>query len=75
MMKVVVLGPKFWKKLAMQYWSLAPTTVTVDGTYKEDECLSTGWGSLHGIVSETHTDEDDGEDGETHKLIISDGRI
>jgi len=45
--------------------------VTVDGTYQEDECLSAGGSSLHGIVSETHTDEDDGEDGETHKLIIS----
>jgi hypothetical protein len=42
-----------------------------DGTYKEDKCLSTGGGSLHGIVSETHTDKDDGKDGETHKLIIS----
>jgi hypothetical protein len=45
----------------------------MDTTYEEDECLSTSGGSLHGIVSETHTDEDDGKDGETHKLIISKG--
>ena len=42
-----------------------------DRPYQEDECLLTGGGSLHGIVSEAHTDEDDGEDGKTHKLIIS----
>lgn len=40
-------------------------------TYKENECLLTGRGSLHSMVPEAHTDEDCGKDGETHKLIIS----
>jgi hypothetical protein len=40
-------------------------------TYQEDESLLAGGGSLHSIISETHADEDDGEDGETHELDIS----
>jgi hypothetical protein len=42
-------------------------------THKEDECLLTGGSSLHGMVPETHADEDDGKDGESHELDISIG--
>jgi hypothetical protein len=40
-------------------------------TYQEYKSLFTSGGGLHGVVSETHADEDDGEDGESHELGIS----
>ena len=42
-----------------------------DWTYKEDKGLFTGGCGLHGMVSETHADEDDGEDRESHELDVS----
>lgn len=72
MMKVVVFGPKFWKKLAIQYF---PKLAVIDysgsfgtGTHKEDKCLFTSGSRLHCIVAEAHTDEDDGKNGESHEL-------
>lgn len=37
---------------------------------KEDESLSSSRGRLHLVVSETHADENDGQNGETHQLEL-----
>ena len=39
-------------------------------THEEDECLFASWGGLHGIVTESHADEDDSENRESHELIV-----
>lgn len=40
----------------------------VGQTVEEDESFLSRWCRLHSVVTETHTDEDDGEHDETHEL-------
>lgn len=72
MIKVVVLGPKFWKKLVKQYRNtkaLVEDCVAISLSYPKPAssnqfCVSI----IKETMGRTHDDEEDGQHDETHEL-------